>query len=125
MGRRILSLVIFPMGRTTARFVPGVFFVSDVCGVRRQIRPIAPRFVAIGGAQEDTWADPYSEQLNCVASTPAWEINGKKGFVGPETFAKVGDDFSEGSISFHYRDGVHFLGRGDWLSYMAFVKKNL
>lgn len=85
----------------------------------------APRFVAIGGAEQDVWADPYSEQLNCIASTPAWEVNGKKGFVGPEEFAKPGDDFSEGCVSFHYRDGVHFLGRGDWLSYMAFIKKNL
>lgn len=86
---------------------------------------IAPRYVALGGAQQDVWADPYSEQLCCIAASPAWEICGKQGFVGPETFANVGDDFAEGSVGFHYRDGVHFLGRADWLSYMAFFKAHM
>ena len=54
----------------------------------------------------------------------AWRLLGKKGFVGPEAPAKVGDSFQEGEVGFHLRDGIHFLGRGDWLNYMAFMRKH-
>lgn len=84
----------------------------------------APRFAMVGSASLDNWADQYSEQLCCIAATPAWQLFGKKGFTGPETPAKVGDDFGEGDVAYHLRDGVHFLGRADWLSYMDFVKKH-
>lgn len=84
----------------------------------------APRFVATGSASGDLWADPVSQQLCCLAASPAWRLLGKKGFVGPEAPAKAGDSFQEGEVGFHLRDGIHFLGRGDWLNYMAFMRKH-
>lgn len=84
----------------------------------------APRYVMVGSASLDNWADQYSEQLCCTAASPAWELLGKKGYTGPETPANVGDDFNEGDIAYHLRDGIHFLGRADWQSYMEFVKKH-
>lgn len=89
------------------------------------IAAIAPRFVCVGSAKEDIWAGPYQEQLSCIGASPAWEIYGLKGYVGSSDAAKVGDDFSDGHIGYHLRDGIHFLGRGDWLSYMNFIKKHL
>lgn len=86
---------------------------------------IAPRFLAVGSASLDQWADPYSEQLACVAATPAWEIFGKKGYTGKTDPAAVGETFSDGSVSYHMRDGIHFLGRADWLCYLRFMKDNL
>ncbi len=86
---------------------------------------IAPRFVEIGSASLDRWADPLSEQWNCVASSPAWELLGAPGFIGPEEPAQVGDHFCEGRIGYHLRDGLHFLSRQDWLRYMAFMQKHL
>jgi len=86
---------------------------------------IAPRFVAVCGAQEDQWADPYGGQRGCAAASEAWELLGLPGYVGPEEAAKPGDAFLEGHIGYALRDGEHFLSRRDWLVYMEFMKKHL
>ncbi|MCR5522015.1 MAG: hypothetical protein K6F64_00030 [Clostridia bacterium] len=85
---------------------------------------IAPRRVLIGSAIMDNWADPYSEQLCCIASSPAFELSGK-GFCGKEEPAVTGDNFDEGRIAYHLRDGCHFLARSDWHIYMDYIKKNI
>ena len=82
-----------------------------------------PRYICIGSASLDFWADQYSEQLSCIGATPAWQLLGKDGFVGKETPAQSGEHFMTGDISYHLRDGIHFLGRQDWLNYMCFIKK--
>ncbi len=84
----------------------------------------APRNVVVHSASGDLWADPIGEQNSCIGASPAWEINGKKGFVGPETQAEIGESWQEGNIGYYRRHGVHFLGRADWLDYMDFVKKH-
>lgn len=84
----------------------------------------APRYVCVNSAHLDTWADPYSEQLSCVAASPAWHFHGKRGFIGPETPAEVGEHFHDGDVGYYLRHGIHFLGRSDWLQDMAFVKKH-
>ncbi len=84
-----------------------------------------PRYVCVGSASLDFWAEQYSEQLSCIGATPAWKLMGKSGFIGNETPAEIGEHFMEGDISYHLRDGVHFLGRQDWLNYMRFIKKYL
>ena len=86
---------------------------------------IAPRFVSVSSAEKDDWADQQSEQRSCIGATPAWQVNGLLGFVGPEEPAAVGDYYSDGEISYHLRGGIHFLGRYDWQRYMKFAKKNL
>ena len=86
---------------------------------------IAPRYVCVGSARKDLWAGPYQEQLSCIGASPAWELLGRDGYIGKTDPADVGDDFSDGHIGYHLRDGIHFLGRGDWLSYMNFVKKHM
>lgn len=85
---------------------------------------IAPRSVCVNSASQDDWADPYSEQLCCLAASPAWTHLGLRGFIGPETPAKIGESFHAGQVGYYLRDGVHFLGRSDWLQDMAFVKKH-
>lgn len=88
------------------------------------IAACAPRFVAIGDASEDKWADPYSCQLACIGASPAWKIHGKRGYAGLKRPAKVGERFGKGEVCYHLRDGSHFFGRPDWLSYMKFIKDN-
>ena len=85
---------------------------------------LAPRYVSVSSAEKDDWADQQSEQRSCLGATPAWQVNGLQGFVGPEEPVAVGDCCEDGEISYHLRDGVHFLGRFDWQCYMRFVKKN-
>lgn len=83
---------------------------------------IAPRKLCVGTASEDTWADPVSEYLSCCAVSHVWEAAGKKGFVHPDRLPEIGDAFQEGSISFHLREGAHYLDRIDWHRYMDFMR---
>lgn len=85
---------------------------------------IAPRFAAISSASLDRWADPYSQQLCCVAASPAWTLHGLRGFGGTETPFSVGEANLDGHIAYHLRDGLHYLSRQDWQFYMAFVQRH-
>lgn len=89
------------------------------------IAACAPRYVCVGDASKDTWADQYSQQLACIGATPAWKIFGKDGYIGVKRAAEVGERFAKGDICYHLRDGIHFIGRYDWLSYMKFIKSKM
>ena len=77
---------------------------------------IAPRKVLVGSASEDDNADPISEQLACLAASPAF----KNGFVCSGV-ARVGEEFYEGDIGYHLREGAHYFGREDWQKLIKFV----
>jgi hypothetical protein len=81
------------------------------------IASIAPRYVLIGSAKEDAWAHPQSEQLACVAASPAF----KNGFECENRFAEVGDEFFNGDIGYHMRKGTHYFSREDWQKLIKFV----
>lgn len=85
------------------------------------VASIAPRYVSIGSAEEDTWACPTSEMLTCVASSPMYEKLGKSGFVCEDRLPVVGDVYHEGSIGYHLRKGSHYFGREDWHRLIEFV----
>lgn len=89
------------------------------------IAACAPRYVCVGDASKDAWADQYSEQLACIGASDAWKIFDKDGYIGVKRPAKVGERFPKGEICYHLRDGIHFFGRPDWLSYMKFVKDKI
>ena len=82
---------------------------------------IAPRFLCVGSAIEDVWADPISEQLNCVATSKYYENMGLKGFICDKA-ATPGDKFIEGNIGYHLRLGTHYFSRDDWHVLIEFVK---
>lgn len=87
---------------------------------------IAPRYLGIGDANMDAWADQYSEQLSCMDSGRVWEkIYNKDGYIGKSEPAETGDAFNGGNVHFHMRDGVHYFGRADWLAYMDFIDEKL
>ena len=86
---------------------------------------IAPRYVCIGSATEDIWADPVSENLCCAAASPVYEKMGKKGFVHNGELAKAGESFFEGSIGYHLREGSHYFSRTDWLKLIEFLKSKM
>ena len=78
---------------------------------------IAPRFVCVGSASDDLWADPLSEQLCCLAASPAFE----KGFISNGEFAEIGQDFFVGDIGYHLRKGLHYFSRDDWHKLIKFI----
>lgn len=81
------------------------------------VASIAPRKVLIGSASEDKWADPLSEMLCCVASSPAF-VNGFKYEDRPP---QIDDKFFDGDIGYHMRKGLHYFSREDWLRLIEFV----
>lgn len=77
---------------------------------------IAPRKVLVGSATKDTNADPLSEQLGCLAASPAFE----NGFAC-DVVAVAGDEFFAGDIGYHLREGTHYFSRQDWQKLIKFV----
>ncbi len=82
---------------------------------------IAPRYLCVGSARLDLGADPKSEFLTSLYASQAWELFGEKGLVCPDRLPEVGDHFTEGKISYHLRDDLHFFSREDWQKYIAFL----
>lgn len=85
------------------------------------VATIAPRHVLIGSAKEDAWADPKSEQLCCVAASPAF----KNAFDCEDRFAKACDEFFKGDIGYHLRNGTHYFSREDWQKLIKFVREKI
>lgn len=82
---------------------------------------IAPNFVSVGSASEDSWSDPAGEQLSCFAASEAFEKEGLPGFLCNKK-ADTGESFFGGSIGYFYRAGTHFFSRDDWHSIVSFIK---
>jgi hypothetical protein len=97
---------------------------SMPCDQHYLVAAIAPRFVCVGSASEDTWADPLSELLCCAAATPAYEAVGLPGLVHPNRLPEVGETMFDGSIGYHLRRGPHYFGREDWLKLISFVNSH-
>ena len=85
---------------------------------------IAPRFVAVASNSGDNWADPKSEQLCCHAASQMWEEKGLSGLVDSNDFAKPGEAFLKGRLSYFMVDFVHFLSRHNWHRYLEFIEKH-
>ena len=81
----------------------------------------APRYVMIGSADEDKWADIYSEQLCCLAASPAFELLGVEGYKGETDPVKAGYASNEGHICYHLRAGRHYLSRNNWNRYIEAI----
>ena len=77
----------------------------------------APRFVLVGSAVEDVWADPHAEMLACAAAAPAFP----GGFICEDRLPEIGDKFLEGTVGYHMRKGKHFFSRYDWNRLIEFV----
>lgn len=83
---------------------------------------IAPRYVCVGSAAEDAWADPVSQRLCCSAANDAFTGCGVTGFAEEDRPARIGDKFFDGHIGFHKRAGLHYFSREDWNRLIEFVK---
>ena len=85
------------------------------------IASVAPRYAYVASAWEDSWADPASEMLSCVAATPAYEAMGLEGFICDDRLPETGDRWHTGHIGYHLRPGEHYFGREDWNTVMDFI----
>lgn len=85
----------------------------------------APRFVEIGTAVEDVWADHESEYLACVMASPEFEAQGVKGFINPDRYPELHEHFRDGHIAYYVRPGKHFFSRYDWNKFMDFIDSKI
>lgn len=85
---------------------------------------VAPRNLYIASAEQDKWADPYSEYLTAVATDEVYQLYGIKGFIHPDSYPKVLDKFQEGNIGYHLRKGTHYIGRYDWQCFMEYMRQH-
>ena len=83
---------------------------------------IAPRYVSVGSAEEDVFADPLSELLACVGASESFEACGADGFLYEECALSGTVQFQKGSIGYYMRPGTHYFSRDDWHYLIAFVR---
>lgn len=86
---------------------------------------MAPRKLYVASAEEDTWADPYSEFMAAKLASDAYDLLGMTGLVNP-TGEMIGanEHLHEGNVGYHMRSGKHFMSRYDWQQYMMYFDKH-
>lgn len=88
------------------------------------VASIAPAFVAVGSCDLDSWADPQSQQLCCLAASEMWEKSGLKGLVGSDRFLKAGESLTDGRVGYFMIHSKHFLSRHSWKHFIEFIEKH-
>lgn len=83
---------------------------------------IAPRYVSVGSAEKDVFADPLSELLACVGASESFEACGADGFLYEECALSGTVQFQKGSIGYYMRPGTHYFSRDDWHHLITFVR---
>lgn len=80
---------------------------------------IAPRYVYVASASEDSWADPEGEFLSLMEAGKIYALKGKFNFPTNQDF-KAGNSFL-GDCAWHLRMGPHGLTSYDWNFFMDFA----
>lgn len=83
----------------------------------------APHRVYVASAAEDTWADPKSEFLSCVAAGDYYTQQGLRGCVHLGRMCEPGDFYADGNIGYHLRTGTHYHSRQDWRFFIQYLNK--
>ena len=97
---------------------------SDTFDQHYILAAIAPRFVIVGSCDLDDWADVHSQQMCCMAATPAWENAGLNGLVGAEKYLEAGESLLDGHVGYFLIHSKHFLSRHSWKNFMNFIEKH-
>ncbi len=84
-----------------------------------------PRYLIIGSAKEDLWADPASEFLATATLEKAYSFFGKTGLVHNDEIPEPRSVLDEGHAIYYVREGTHYLSRHDWHTYMDIIKKKI
>lgn len=82
----------------------------------------APRRLFVGAALGDVWADHRAMYLGCKEASPAWELFGEAGLIGPERPPEEPACYPDGAVGFQLRPGAHFLSRYDWRKAMEYME---
>lgn len=86
---------------------------------------IAPRPLLLQIGSTDFWSDPKGEFLSAIAAAPIYKLFGK---TGPETttFSAPGDtSLLLNDLGYFMHDGGHGVLPGDWVHFIAYIKRYL
>lgn len=83
---------------------------------------IAPRFLSVGSAEKDLWANPKAEFDCALKASEEWTCYGKKGLIAPET-PVVNECYHDGDVGYYVRAGLHYMSRQDWNYMLDFLDK--
>ena len=97
---------------------------SDIFDQHYLLAAIAPRFVIIGSCDMDFWADPESQQLCCLAASPAWEKDGLDGIADAEDYLPTGQALLDGRVGYFKIRSKHFFSRHSWKRSIEFIEKH-
>ncbi len=86
---------------------------------------IAPRYVLVGSAKEDLWADPQSEFLSAHLASAAYKVYGLAGLIHEDKFPEANTTLNKGNICYHIREGKHYFSRYDWNVYMNYINDRI
>lgn len=78
---------------------------------------VAPRWVHVGSAEEDLWADPRGEFLGVWHAGPVYRLLGRAGFPTSE-MPPIGVVMRGDGLAYHVRAGKHNLVLEDWRAYL-------
>ncbi len=84
---------------------------------------IAPRRVYIASAEDDEWAGPVNEFLNCVAVSKFYQKVGIQGFVCNDRLPKNAELLHEGNVAYHIREGAHRFTHQDWMYLLQYAER--
>lgn len=78
---------------------------------------VAPRWVHVGSAEEDIWADPRGEFLGLWHATPVYRLLGRGGLPSDQ-MPPIGQVVRGDGLAYHIRPGKHSLTLEDWRTYL-------
>lgn len=87
---------------------------------------IAPRYLYISSASDDSWADWKSEFLCGLATNPIYDLYNKKGLIyNKNSYPNPQEKFHNGYIGYHLRHGWHYLSRYDWNLFIEYINSKM
>jgi hypothetical protein len=84
-----------------------------------------PRFVIIGSAEEDIWADPTSEFLSLASVNQVYALYKKQGLIHNDEIPTPRTVLANGDSAYYVRTGTHYLSRHDWNTYMDIIESKI
>ena len=84
----------------------------------------APRYVSLVAADGDIARYQLADFMSAAAASPAFEVQGLKGFVHDDELPHPTAVYNEGHIGYALRPGSHYFSRWDWNRHMEFVLKH-
>lgn len=98
--------------------------ISDTFDQHYLVASIAPRCAVVGSCDLDFWADPPSQQLCCLAASPAWDGYSLTGLEECNRYLKAGEHLIEGNLGYFVIHSKHFFSRHSWKHFIEFMKKH-